>query len=650
MISDGVWRSRYGAQASALGQILEVDRQPHEIIGVMPASFRALTDFASADPVGVWLPAAYPLDLLANRAEHQIRAVARLADGRTIDAARSELSAISEGLAKAYPATNEHIRTAVQPLRDDIVRNVWMSLTILFVTVALILLIACVNVANLMLARGVGRRREIALRFALGATRVRVISALVTENLVLAGAASALGVVLAMSIKHLLLATAPQNVPRLAGVAIDARVLIYTAAVGLITGLLFGVIPAWQAGHSRPADALSGAGRVVAGRTVMRWRNALMLAQISLSIVLLVGAGLMVKSLLRLNDVDLGFTTERVLAMRMMLPDARYPNGVSRLQFFEQLESRVAVIGGVESVGFANNLPLRGGWGGGLRIEGVPAPPEGYFEADMQAVNPGYFKTLGITLERGRLLEGADVPAALPVAVVSRMFEQRFLNGESALGRQFRRDPKMPAITIVGVVRDVRRDGQTSDVNPQVYLAASQTGLYPVRLSDLAVRTRGNPMDLLPTIRSAVWAIDSQQAITNVRRLDDIVAAGSADRRFRALVFSMFALLALGTRIDRHVRRGGLHRESADAGNWRAPRARREHGEDLPIAPRARGCGRRGWCHARPDRCAVAEPIRGHAAVPRRNDRSSDLHHCGRCVGRRRAHRQRSRRPPRHEH
>jgi predicted permease len=545
VISDGVWRSRYGAQASALGQILEVDRQPHEIIGVMPASFRALTDFASADPVGVWLPAAYPLDLLANRAEHQIRAVARLADGRTIDAARSELSAISEGLAKAYPATNEHIRTAVQPLRDDIVRNVWMSLTILFVTVALILLIACVNVANLMLARGVGRRREIALRFALGATRVRVISALVTENLVLAGAASALGVVLAMSIKNLLLATAPQNVPRLAGVAIDARVLIYTAAVGLITGVLFGVIPAWQAGHSRPADALSGAGRVVAGRTVMRWRNALMLAQISLSIVLLVGAGLMVKSLLRLNDVALGFTTERVLAMRMMLPDARYPNGVSRLQFFEQLESRVAVIGGVESVGFANNLPLRGGWGGGLLIEGVPAPPEGYFEADMQAVNPGYFKTLGITLERGRLLEGSDVPAALPVAVVSRMFEQRFLNGESALGRQFRRDPKMPAITIVGVVRDVRRDGQTSDVNPQVYLAASQTGLYPVRLSDLAVRTRGNPMDLLPTIRSAVWAIDSQQAITNVRRLDDIVAAGSADRRFRALVFSMFALLAL---------------------------------------------------------------------------------------------------------
>ena len=178
----------------------------------------------------------------------------------------------------------------------------------------------------------------------------------------LAGTASALGALLAMWIKSLLLAAAPQNVPRLTGVAIDARVLIYTAAFGLMTGLLFGVIPAWQAGHSRPADALSGAGRVVAGRTVMRWRNALMLAQVALSIVLLVGAGLMVKSLLRLNGVDLGFSTERVLALRMILPDARYPKAMSRLQFFEQLESRVAVIAGVESVGFANNLPLRGGW------------------------------------------------------------------------------------------------------------------------------------------------------------------------------------------------------------------------------------------------------------------------------------------------
>jgi putative ABC transport system permease protein len=231
--------------------------------------------------------------------------------------------------------------------------------------------------------------------------------------------------------------------------------------------------------------------------------------------------------------------------MRLMLPDARYPDALSRLQLFELLESRVSAIAGVESVGYANNLPLRGGWGSGLLIDGVPPPPIGHFEADMQAVSIGYFKALGVTLERGRLIEAADTTAAQPIAVVSRMFEQRFLNGESALGRQFRRDPQLPAITIVGVVRDVRRDGQTSAVNPQVYIPASQIGLYPVRLSDLAVRTRGNPVDMVPSIRAAVWAIDPQQPVTNVRTLDEIVVAGSADRRFRALVFSLFAALAL---------------------------------------------------------------------------------------------------------
>jgi predicted permease len=544
IISDAVWRRRFGTSGSIIGQPIVIDRQPHAVIGVMPPEFRGASDFASADPIAVWLPAVYPAELLSNRADHQVRAVARLADSVTVDAARAELNAVSASLSKAYPATNGHITAAMQPLRDDLVRNVRTSLTILLVTVALILLIACVNVANLMLARGVGRRREIAVRFALGASRLRVATSLVIESLLLAAAASAVGATLAVWIKNLLIAVAPQNIPRLAGVAIDLRVLLYAFIVGTVTGLLFGAIPAWQAGHSRPADALSGA-RVVAGRTVMRWRTALMVAQIALSIVLLVGAALMIKSLVRLNNVALGFNTDEVVAMRIMLPDARYPNALARWQFFERLTERVSTLPGVDAVGYANNLPLRGGWGGGLGIDGVPMPPEGYFEADMQAVNAGYFKVLAIPLERGRLLETSDTATREPVAVVSRLFEQKFLNGASAIGRTFRRDPKLPAVTIIGVVRDVRRDGQTSDVNPQVYFSAAQIGLYPVRLSDLAVRTRGNPVNAVPAIRAAVWELDAQQPVTNVRVLTDIVSAGSSDRRFRALVFGIFALLAL---------------------------------------------------------------------------------------------------------
>jgi putative ABC transport system permease protein len=545
VLSDAVWRRRFGGDAAILGRSILVDGQPHVVVGVMPAAFRGLTDFASRDPVGIWLPAAYDAELVGNRGDHQIRLVARLADGVSVEAARSELSAISEGLARAYPKTNDRVRIAMQPLRDDVVRNVWMSLVILFATVALILTIACVNVANLLLARAVGRRREIAVRFALGATRFRVVTGLVTESLVLAAVASAAGLVLAIWIKNALVAAAPQSIPRLTAVSIDARVMLYTIVVGSITGLLFGVIPAWQAGHSRPIDALSGAGRVVAGATVMRWRNALMVAQIALSAVLLVGAGLMIKSLQRLNSVPLGFETEHVIAMRVMLPEARYATQDARYRFFDTLETRVAALPGVETVGYANNLPLRGGWGGGFGIVGVPMPPSGYFSADMQAVSPGYFKTLGIRLERGRLLDATDTSASQPVAVVSRLFEQRFLNGEDAIGRRIQRDPNAPEITIVGVVQDVRRDGKTTELEAQVYLPAAQTKIYPVRLSDIAVKTRGNPTDLLPTLRAAVWEVDPEQPLTNVRTLDDILLAGSADRRFQALLFSLFALLAL---------------------------------------------------------------------------------------------------------
>jgi predicted permease len=548
ILSDGVWRRRYGARVTALGETVLIDSEPYQIVGIMPPNFRGVSDFTAVDPVSMWVPAAYPPELLANRGDHQIRVVARLRAGVSAEGARSELTAISETLAQSYPTSNGQVHTGMQPLRDDLVRNVWASLVILFVTVALILTIACVNVANLLLARGVGRRREIAVRFALGATRTRVVTALVTESLVLAGAASVVGALLAIWLNNILLTAAPQTIPRLAGVTIDARVLAYTVTVGAITGLLFGIIPAWQAGHSRPIDALSGAGRVVAGASVLRWRNALMLAQIALSAVLLVGAALMVKSLMRLNGVSLGFDPDRVLAMRMVLPETRYPTPEARLRFFQELEGRVARLPGVEALTFTNNLPLRGGWGSGFVIDGVPAPPDGYLQGDFQAVSVGYFQTLGLTLDRGRLLEPTDTSAGGSVAVVSRMFEQRFLNGASALGREIVRNPNPPnpqRITIVGVVHDMRRDGRTSDLQPQVYLPAAQTAIYPVRLADFAVRARANPRDLLPAIRAAVWSIDREQPVSNVRMLDDLVRANSAPRRFQALLFSIFAVLAL---------------------------------------------------------------------------------------------------------
>jgi predicted permease len=545
ILSHALWQRRFAAAPDILTRTVMLDGTPHQIVGVMPPSFRSLFDLVSADRRSLWVPAAYPPELLANRGDHGLRLVGRLADGTSAAAARAELAAISEALAMQYPETNRDVRSDLTPLRDDLVRNVRVSLIVLMLTVGVILAIACVNVANLFLARGVGRQREIALRFALGATRLRVATTLVAESLVLAAAAGLVGLVLAVWIQNLLVSAAPQTIPRLDAVTIDARVLGYTAVMALVTGVLFGLIPAWQTGHSGPLEALAGAGRIIAGSSVMRWRTALMLGQIALSALLLVGAGLMVKSLVRLNGVALGFDPTNVVAMRMTLPESRYPNGDARLRFFASLEDRVAALPGVETVAFANNLPLRGGWSSGFRLEGEPAPPKGYHGADFQAVSVGYFATLGIARSRGRLLERHDTTGSQPVAVVTHLFEQRFLNGRSAIGHQIRRGPEAPAITIVGVVEDVRRDGRTSEVEPQVYVPAAQTALYPVRLADFAVKTQTSPGDLVPAIRAAVSAIDPQQSMSNVRTLEDILVAGSADRRFQALLFSMFGVLAL---------------------------------------------------------------------------------------------------------
>jgi predicted permease len=419
----------------------------------------------------------------------------------------------------------------------------------LMLTVGLILAIACVNVANLLIARGVGRRREVAVRYAIGATRGRVYTSLITESVVLALMASAVGLCLAIWIKGLLVGAAPLSTPRLGDVAIGWRAVGFTLVLSVITGVIFGGLPAWQAGTANPIDAMSSGGRVVAGRRVMRWRNGLMAAQLALSVLLLVGAGLMLKSLAKLNSVELGFDTKGVVTLRTTLPVAKYPTAEARLDFFARVEERLKALPGVETVGFANAFPMRGGWGSGFQIEGVqgPAETEGYFMADFQAVSPGYFKALGIPLLRGRALEASDKTGSMPVAVVSEAFERKLLKGESALGKRFNRGgPYGAPITVVGVVRDVRRDGRIYTIEPQVYLPAAQTQIYPVRLQEIAVRAaKGDGHDLVPAIRSAVWAVDAEQPIQNLRTLDEILIADAAARRFQTLLFTIFAVLAL---------------------------------------------------------------------------------------------------------
>jgi putative ABC transport system permease protein len=546
VLSDALWRRRFNADPSVVGRSLTLDGEPWTVVGVMPPAFRGVLSFAAAtNVVEFWVPAAYPADLLTSHGDHEINVVGRLKDNVTIEAAQAQLDNISLALAAAYPKSNKNFRARIGPLDADLVQTASTTLWAMLAMVALILVIACVNVANLLIVRGVSRKREIAIRLALGANRSRIIRELLTQSVVLAAIGGALGIVLSVWTRNLLISLAPAATPRLDQVTIDGRVLAISALLVTVTGMLFGILPAWQSSRERPVDALRTTERVVAGTSVMRWRNALMAVEVALSAILLVGAGLTLRSLNAMNSVALGFRTDHVLAMNVSLPPARYPNGDARFAFFDQLAERISHVPGVQAVAFANRQPLRGGWSSGYRLSGVALPPQGFLESDFQAVSPGYFSVLDIPLKRGRTFDQRDSRDGMPVAIVSEAFSTLLPPGDSPIGHTIQRGPNAPLITIIGVVGDVRRGGKLEQLNPQVYLPASQTKSYPVIVADLAVRTATDPMSLVPSLQREVWAIDKDQPITNVHTLDDLLFQRGASQRFRALLFAMCAGLAL---------------------------------------------------------------------------------------------------------
>jgi putative ABC transport system permease protein len=544
VLADGLWRQRFGADPAVLGRTITLDQRPYEVVGVMAPDFRAITAFRQPDAGRFWVPLAFDAELLANRQDHEVEVVARLAPGVSIETARSELQSVAAALAASLPA-GQASGADLAPLNGDLVREVSAILLALVAAVALILFIACLNVANLLIVRSIARQREIAVRLALGASRARIVGELITQSLVLSAMGSAVGAALALAMVQGLVALAPAAIPHLDRVAIDGRVLAFTALTSIVVGLVFGLLPVRQIALSRPADALKLTERAVSGAWVWRWRSAAMVAEVALSLALLIGAGLMIRSLIAIADVDLGFDPEGVIAANITLPESRYATAEARYTFFESLSARVSALPGVRSVAYGNRLPLRGNWTSGFQIEpraGVAG--ETGLSTGFQAVNPEYFRMFGLAARRGRLLAATDRKGAEPVAVVSENFAARFLGGATPIGHRLRRFEQAPWITIVGVVPNIRREGKLAAESPQVYLAAAQTDLYPLRLTDLAVRGDVDPAILAPQILAAVWAIDPDQTVTNVRTLDEVLALKIADRRFQAFLFGLFAGLA----------------------------------------------------------------------------------------------------------
>lgn len=542
VLTHDLWMRRFGSDPTLLGRTILLDDRAYQVIGILPAGFKSPFQLVVPEDLSFYVPAAYSAAQLADRTTFELNVVGRLRPGVNIDAARSAMDAISLRLERAFPATNKNIRVGLAPLRDDIASAARTPMLALAGAVGLILLIACTNLANLLVARAVDRQREVTIRFALGATRARVMRSLLVHHAALAMLGCTAGLIGGAWTTALLVRRAPEAIPRLDSAVLDGRVMAFTAAVSLLTALLFGLIPAWHASRSGRAVSLKSEERTIAGANVMRWRSALMVLELSVSMMLLVSAGLLLRSFLVVRGVDVGFDATHVVAMNVNLPQAHYATPEAREAFFEELRGRVAALPGVEAAAFANRMPVRGGWSTTLLVDQDPNPRD----TDGQAVSPDYFRTLGIPVLRGRSFTAADRNNTLPVVVVNAAFAAAYLPGVNPIDHRvgWATGGATPWMTIVGIVANVHRGGQSSSAGPQAYFPAAQTS-YPVRLADFAFRAAGDPKDLIAAVKNQVWAVDRNQPVTRVELLDDLVRTTVAPRAFEAVLIAGFAGLAL---------------------------------------------------------------------------------------------------------
>lgn len=550
-----LWQRRFGGAGDVIGSSVLLDGRARTVVGIMPPEFRMPEDYATGERTDVWLPLGIDRTTVPNRGSHFLEGVGRLDDGVTTERASAAVTALARRMTERfpddYPADMRFTATAF-PLAEDIVGSIRPVLFVLLCAVGLVLLAACANVANLVLARADARQGEFALRSALGAARARLMWQLVVENLVLAAAGGLLGLLLAVGAVKLLVALQPPGLPRLDAVAVDLRVVAFTfAAIGL-TGLVLGVIPALQATGTRFAAALHEAGvRSTGGR--QRLRSGLVVAEIAVALVLLIGAVLLVRSFQELRDVDPGYRVERVLTAEITLPAATYADQPEVTGFFRQLLERVSALPGVEAAGAVSNLPLATDLGDlNFEIEGrEKVSSEVSPKADWQTVTPGYFEAMDITLLRGRGIEATDDARAPGVVVINETAAARYWPGENPIGTRFRLGGGAGPgwVTIVGIARDVRHSGFDEAASSQMYLAHAQFRFWndggPVRGVTLTIRTSGEPATLTEAVRAELASLDSTLPISAFRSMDEVVAASVARPRLMMLLLSIFAGVAL---------------------------------------------------------------------------------------------------------
>lgn len=538
ILSSGLWKRRFASDPNAIGQPITLSGISYTIVGVLPPSF----GFPDRE-TDVWAPVAFTARDAQAHGSHFLSVIGRLKPGATVEQARVEMSAIAGRLAEQYPDTNAGWGVDVFPMQEYDVRDIRPALLVLLCAVGLVLLIACANVANLLLARATARQKEIAIRTALGASRWRVARQLLTESILLALVGGAVGVLLAQWGIGSLLALAPQELPRVKDVTLDARVLGFTLLVTLLTGVIFGLVPALQSSTPNLNETLKEGGRGTTGGH-HRIRAGLVITEVALALVLLIGAGLLIRSFYRLQQVDPGFNSSNALAVTVSLPGRKYPQPEQRTAFFTQLIEKVSALPGVVAVGASQSLPIQGDFLLGFTIQGRPpyAPGEDP-STNYYSVSPDYFKSMGIPLLRGRVFTEQDRAGAPRVAIINEEMAKRYFPDEDPIGKRIH-VTQGPEIfrEIVGIVGDVKQYGLAQPTTLQTYEPSPQMQFSTMTL---VVRAEGNVAPLGGAIRTQVLAIDKEQPISRIRPLEQVVSESVAKQRFSMLLLGIFAAVAL---------------------------------------------------------------------------------------------------------